>query len=36
VVAAEVVFWGATLFLGKEVILRYRRLLDPRGWFRKG
>ena len=35
VVAAEVVFWGAALFLGKEVISRYRRLLDPRAWFRK-
>ena len=29
-VAAEVVFWGAALFLGKEVISRYRSLLDPR------
>jgi hypothetical protein len=36
VVAAEVVFWGAALFLGKEVISRYRRLLDPRAWFHKG
>ena len=36
VVAAEVVFWGAALFLGKEVISRYRSLLDPRAWFRKG
>ena len=35
VVAAEVVFWGAALYLGKEVISRYRRLLDPRAWFRK-
>jgi hypothetical protein len=29
------VFWGATLFLGKEVISRYHSLLDPRTWFRK-
>lgn len=36
VVVAEVVFWGAALFLGKEAISRYRRLLDPRTWFRKG
>jgi hypothetical protein len=36
VVAAEVVFWGAALFLGKEVISCYRSLLDPRAWFRKG
>ena len=35
-VAAEVVFWGAALFLGKEVISRYRSLLDPRVWLRKG
>jgi hypothetical protein len=36
VVAAEVVFWGAALCLGKEVISRYRSLLDPRAWFRGG
>lgn len=32
VVVAEAVFWGAALLLGKEVVSRYRRLLDPRGW----
>jgi hypothetical protein len=36
VVAAEVVFWGAALFVGKQVISRYRRYFDPRAWFRKG
>ena len=36
VVAAEVVFWGAARFLGKEVISRYRSLLDPRAWLRNG
>jgi hypothetical protein len=36
VLAAEVVFWGAALFLNKEVILRYRSLLDPWAWFRGG
>jgi hypothetical protein len=36
VLAAEVVFWGAALFLNKEVILRYRSLLDPWAWFREG
>ena len=36
VVAAEVVFWGAALFAGKEVVTRYRRFLDPRALFRKG
>ena len=36
VVVAEVVFWGAALFVGKEVISRYRRYFDPRTWFSKG
>ena len=36
VVAAEAVFWGAALFLGGEVISRYRRLFDPRTWCREG
>ena len=35
VVVAEVVFFGAALFLGGEVISRYRRYLDPRTWRRK-
>ncbi len=34
VVAAEAIFWGAALFVGKEVISRYRRFFDPRAWFR--
>ena len=34
VIAAEVVFWGAAFFLlGRDVIRRYRRLIDPRRWF---
>jgi hypothetical protein len=36
VVAAEVVFWGAALFLGGEVISRYRRFFDPRTWRHEG
>ena len=36
VIVAEAIFWGAALFVGKEAISRYRRLLDPRAWFRKG
>ncbi len=36
VVVAEVVFWGAALFVGKEVISRYRRYFDSRTWFSKG
>jgi hypothetical protein len=35
VVVAEVVFWVAALFVGKEAISRYRRFFDPRAWFRK-
>jgi hypothetical protein len=35
VVAAEVIFWIAALFVGKEVISRYRRFFDPRAWFRR-
>jgi hypothetical protein len=34
VVLAEVVFWGAALFVGKEAISRYRRFFDPRAWKR--
>jgi hypothetical protein len=34
VVLAEAVFWGAALFLGKEVISRYRSYFDPRTWKR--
>jgi hypothetical protein len=34
VVLAEAVFWGAALFLGKEVISRYRAYFDPRTWKR--
>ena len=34
VVAAEVVFWCGALFVGREVISRYRRFFDPRTWKR--
>ncbi len=34
VIAAEAIFWGAALFLGKEAISRYRRYFDPRAWKR--
>lgn len=36
VVAAEGTFVIFALVLGKEVVSRYRRSLDPRAWFRKG
>ena len=35
VVLGEVVFWSGGLILGKEVVSRYRRFLDPRTWRRK-
>ena len=35
VVAAEGTFVISALILGKEVVSRYRRSLDPRAWFRK-
>ncbi len=34
VVAAEVVFWVAALFVGKVAISRYLRFFDPRAWKR--
>ena len=34
VVVAEVIFWVAALFVGKEAISRYRRFFDPRAWKR--
>jgi hypothetical protein len=34
VVVAEAVFWVAAIFVGKEVITRYRRYFDPRTWKR--
>ena len=33
---AAVLFWVAAVALGRGVIRRYRRFLDPRGWFGKG
>jgi len=35
-VMGEVAFWVAALLLGREVVRRYRRFLDPRGLFGKG
>ena len=32
-VLGEVAFWVAAVVLGREVFRRYRRFLDPRGWF---
>jgi Kef-type K+ transport system membrane component KefB len=35
-VMGEVAFLVAALVLGREVVRRYRRFLDPRSWFGKG
>ena len=35
-VMGEVAFWVAALVLGREVVRRYRRFLDPRSLFGKG
>jgi hypothetical protein len=32
-VLGEVTFWVAAVVLGREVLGRYGRSLDPRGWF---
>jgi len=32
-VLGEVAFWVAAVVLGREVFRRYRKFLDPRGWF---
>lgn len=31
-VLGELAFWSGSVFLGKEIILRYKRYLDPRNW----
>ncbi len=36
VVVAETIFLFSVFFLGREVVRRYRRYLDPRRWFGKG
>ncbi len=34
-VVEEAIFWVATLFLGRAVVRRYRRFVDPRYWLDK-
>jgi hypothetical protein len=33
VIAGEISFWSGGLILGKEVIRKYRRFLNPKNWF---
>ena len=35
-VVAEVVFWAGSLLVGKEVIARYWKNINPLNWFKKG
>ncbi|NLH49617.1 MAG: transporter suffix domain-containing protein [Myxococcales bacterium] len=35
VVVGEITFWAAVPFLGKEIVLLFRRYLNPLHWFRK-
>ncbi|MBI4671872.1 MAG: SDR family NAD(P)-dependent oxidoreductase [Chloroflexi bacterium] len=36
VVGGEIAFWSGGVLLGKEVVTRYRKYLDPRTWFGRG
>lgn len=36
VVAGEITFWVGGALLGKEMVKRYRRYLNPCAWFHKG
>lgn len=35
-ITAEVAFWVSAFILGREVVARYRRYLDPRTWGKGG
>lgn len=35
IAVGEVTFWAAVPFLGKEIVLLFRRYLNPLNWFRK-
>jgi len=35
-ITAEVAFWVSAFILGREVVARYRRYLDPRSWGKDG
>lgn len=36
VVSGEASFWIGGLMLGKELVTKYRRALNPMRWFRRG
>lgn len=35
VVTGEAAFWVGCLLAGRELMVRYRKRLDPRSWFRR-
>jgi len=35
IIVGEVAFWAGTFFLGKELVKRYRKYLNPLRWFRR-
>lgn len=35
IVCAEVMFWAGALLVGKEIIGKYKRYLNPRNWRKK-
>ncbi len=35
IVIGEATFWGAIPFLGKEIVLAFRRYLNPVWWYRR-
>lgn len=34
-VAGEISFWAGGLILGREIVARYKKYLNPLGWFRR-
>jgi hypothetical protein len=35
IIVGEIAFWAGTIFLGKQLVKRYRNYLNPLNWFRK-
>jgi hypothetical protein len=35
IVSGEITFWSGGLILGKEVMRKYRRLFNPKNWFKR-
>ncbi|GGK04430.1 hypothetical protein GCM10007063_28440 [Lentibacillus kapialis] len=35
-IIGEILFWIGALLVGKEVVSKYKRYLNPRNWWKKG